>query len=163
MPASFFQRLFEHWLAQNRSRFHHSPMAIRRRKGSLSFRFTGVVPSVWGHICDWGSIVVGVNHQGECWDLLADLDIAPERLTTGGYVCGFCDVDTRTIYPTRESIWIEHGFESLLEWCNAHFQADHWVTIWGTDGATWATLRPPSDDVETAKPAFVAHYPLLCG
>lgn len=162
MPTSFSQRLFNDWLAQNRSRFSHPPMAIRRRKGSLSFRFTGVASSVWGSINDWGGMVIGVDYQGECWDLVADLDIAPERLTTGGYICGLCDADSRMIYPTREAIWMEHGFEPLLEWCNQQFQADRWVTIWGIDGGSWVTLRPQLDDAATAKPEFLAQYPLLC-
>ena len=163
MPSSFPQRLFNRWLMQNRSRFHHPPMAIRRRKGHLSMRFTGVAPLVWGHIDDWGNIEVRVDYQGKLWDMVVWLDICPERLPGGGYVCRFCDDDTQTVYPTRESIWIEHGFEALLEWCNTHFQADQWVTIWGMDGGNWVTLRPLGDTAETAKPEFVAQYPLLCG
>ncbi|MFZ4789355.1 MAG: hypothetical protein ACOYMW_00320 [Candidatus Competibacteraceae bacterium] len=163
MPTSFPQRLFNDWLAQNRSRFSHPPMAIHRRKDYLKFRFTGVDPSVWGQFTNWGSMVIGVDYWGECWDLVADLDIAPERLATGGYICQFCDVDTRTIYPSREAIWIEHGFEPLLEWCNQQFQADQWASVWGDEGATWVQLGPLLDDAATAKPEFLTQYPLLCG
>ena len=95
MPQSFSMRLFDRWLAENRTRFRHPPTAIVRRKGSRAFRFAGVAPSVWGHVCDWGSIVVGIDHRGETWDLITDLDIAPERLAAGGYVCRFCEADAR--------------------------------------------------------------------
>ncbi|HHW77558.1 MAG TPA: hypothetical protein GX399_11130 [Xanthomonadaceae bacterium] len=101
MPQSFSMRLFDRWLAENRTRFRHPPTAIVRRKGSRAFRFAGVAPSVWGHVCDWGSIVVGIDHRGETWDLITDLDIAPERLAAGGYVCRFCEADARKVYPTR--------------------------------------------------------------
>jgi hypothetical protein len=163
MPTSFPQRLFNDWLAQNRSRFSHPPMAIRRRKDYLKFRFTGVASSVWGSINDWGGMVIGVDYRGECWDLVADLDIVPRRLTTGGYICRLCDADTRTIYPSREAIWMEHGFEPLLKWCNQQFQADQWASVWGTDGGRWVQLGPLLDDAATAKPEFLTQYPLLCG
>lgn len=143
MPTSFPMRLFEQWLAQNRARFRHPPTALVRRKKSRSFRFAGVAPSVWGQVCDWGSIVVGVDQHGYTWDLLADLDIAPERLTTGGYRCRLCEPATRVIYLTRESLWIGHGFEALLAWSNAQFQADRMISLWQLgEGCRWADLRP---------------------
>lgn len=55
MPQSFSMRLFDRWLAENRTRFRHPPTAIVRRKGSRAFRFVGVAPSVWGHVCDWAA------------------------------------------------------------------------------------------------------------
>ena len=164
MPQSFSMRLFDRWLEQNRTRFLHPPTAIVRRKRSRAFRFAGVTPSIWGDVCDWGSIVVGVNYRGETWDLIADLDIAPARLATGGYVCRLCEADAREIYPTRASIWIEHGFESLLEWSNAHFRADLNVMLFQTKdgGGRWVELRQRADDMAVvAEHGLVADYPLV--
>lgn len=164
MPQSFSMRLFDRWLEQNRARFHHPPTAIVRRKQSRTFRFAGVTPSIWGHVCDWGSIVVGVDYRGENWDLIADLDIAPARLATGGYVCQLCAADAQKVYPTRASLWIEHGFESLLDWSNTHFRPDLNVMLFQTKdgGATWVKLRRRADDMAVAaERGLVADYPLL--
>lgn len=166
MPQSFSMRLFDRWSEENRTRLRHPPTAIVRRKRSRAFRFAGVAPSVWGHVCDWGSIVVGVDHRGENWDLIADLDIAPARLATGGYVCRLCEADAQKVYPTRAALWVEHGFESLLEWCNARFRADLNVMLFQTEdgGSTWVELRRRSDGAPAGTRAHVAaEYPLLCG
>lgn len=165
MPQSFSMRLFDRWLAENRTRFRHPPTAIVRRKGSRAFRFVGVTPSIWGHVSDWGSIVVGVDYRGETWDLIADLDIAPERLATGDYVCRFCEADARTVYPTRAALWIEHGFEPLLEWCNARFRADLNVMLFQTEdgGCTWVELRRSDGAPAGTRAHVAAEYPLLCG
>lgn len=164
MPQSFSMRLFDRWLEQNHVRFRHPPTAIVRRKRSRAFRFVGVNPSIRGHVCDWGSIVVGVDYRGATWDLVADLDIAPARLATGGYVCRLCEAGAQKVYPTRASLWIEHGFESLLDWSNTHFQADLNVMLFQTrdGGATWVELRQRADGVAVAaRRGLVADYPLV--
>jgi len=161
MPKAFFIRLFDHWLSQHRADFRHPPMAVRRFKRHVTFRFKGIVPSIWGAIKECGFIEVGVDHHGQCWDLLADFDIAPKRLPGGNYICEYCEEATRTIYPTREALWIEHGFESLRAWCNAELRADRQMVLFGTEdgGGRWACLKPLSY-VPAMDAHLVARYPL---
>lgn len=164
MPQSFSMRTFNAWLEENRHRFHYPPMAIVRRKHCFSFRFSGIAPSIQGCIAHWGGMVISVEYRGETWDFMVDLDIAPERLGKGQYVCRFCDEDARVVYPTREAIWIEHGFEMVLDWCNERFQPGLQVVLCETDdgGIRWARFerlanRPTADHSYQV----VAEY-LLC-
>ncbi|HRD68167.1 MAG TPA: hypothetical protein PKY50_18695 [Candidatus Competibacter sp.] len=162
MPRPFGPRLFDRWLAQNRSRFRHAPTAVVRRKRWRTFGFTGVDPSIWGSIGADGQIVIGVDYRGQTWDFLAGFDIAPQRQRAGGYACQMCVPEARTIYADRAALWIEHSFEPLLEWCNARFQAGANVVLSGSDGATWARLESRAvEPPDGARSNMVAIYPLL--
>jgi len=162
MPQSFAMRVFNTWLRENRHRFHYPPMAIVRRKRGFSFRFAGIAPSIEGGINHWGSMVISVEYQGDTWDLIADLDIAPECLGKGRYICRFCEEEARVVYPTREALWIEHGFEMVLEWCNEHFQPGLQVVLCETDdgGIRWAKFERLADRPTADRSYIVAEYPL---
>ncbi len=164
MPQSFAMRIFNTWLEENRHRFHYPPIAIIRRKHRFSFCFSGIAPSIQGCITHWGGMVISVEYQGETWEFIADLDMAPERLGKGQYVCRFCEENAGVVYPTREALWIEHGFETILAWCNERFQPGLQVVLCETNegGGRWVELEQLSDRLKVARRyKVVAEYPLF--
>jgi hypothetical protein len=77
--------------------------------------------------------------NGQCWDSIADFDVA-ERYSEQGFFCALCLPDERKYYPTREALWAEHAFKLLLEWCNEKLATNQWLAIYDYGGCTEAKL-----------------------
>ena len=53
-------------------------------------------------------LAVEAVRNGECWDIILDLDAAPETVQ-GGVTCTLCG-DGR-VWPSQEALWADHLWE----------------------------------------------------
>jgi len=121
------------------------PMLIKARaEGSLRFGFVGLTDAleviVYGH-----GLSVTVTHEGECWDVLLDLDFVPESVA-GGVVCKLCIERPRKVFLTRDALFLDHIIVPFLEWAGATLRPADAIGLGGEKGRmTWATLLRPND------------------
>lgn len=122
------KHLFLNWLKANRSRFKHEPIIVRHHNNYIDLRLTGITNALQIGYSTRNGITVSVYWLGEHCDFLGDCEVA-ERKSRKGYYCAFCYEDLRVYYPTREELWIQHGFETFLEWCNTELLKYNWLEI----------------------------------
>ena len=143
MPKIFSQRTFDYWLRQNRKYFSHPPKLLLRRRDYVEYSFQGVNPAIRLSIKNYGYIELWVYYQGTAWDILTDFDVHERKTSTGAYYCHLCDEDSRVFYHSREDLWVDHSFKSLLEWSQENFIDTMRLCITGIeDHYTSATLVP---------------------
>lgn len=101
-------------------------------------RVAGLHPAIWISLRgDWG-IDVGADWDGECWDLLASFDVPAEQVA-GGWENTMFVPEARVVRATREAVWREDVFETLLEWINDELIVATHLGLWGEpDHGTWA-------------------------
>jgi len=66
-----------------------------------------------------------------------------------------------TIHPTREALWEQHVFESLLEWCNGRFLPDRVILLIERDGQPDGTRLYTKAQVEHLGYAEYPSLPLM--
>ncbi len=140
MPKNFARKTYDHWIKKNRKRFKYPPYIIESKKDSFTLRFYGIIDRITCYINKKGYMNMTINDtQGEYWDELRDFDIAERKTKDGKYYCNLCE--NAEHFPTRESLWVKHSFEDLLEWTNK-FNIDSKICLWGKpeEGAWGATL-----------------------
>ena len=120
--------LFLNWLKANRNRFRHEPRIVRQRRNFIELCFTGISNAIHVGFNPNSGMIVSVHFQGECVDLLGDFDVAV-RKSREGYFCALCYEEKRDYYPTRDELWIQHGFETFLEWSNSDLAESKWLEI----------------------------------
>ena len=109
---------------------------------------------------------MSVNHHGDCWDILKEFDVLLRRNSVGYHYCGFCLPGSKKYYCSRRELLIQHSFEPLLEWVNAHFRPDYWILLFGDEGhTTWAKIVR-KEDLDAAKAregldVFVRAFPVI--
>lgn len=131
MPKPFFQKSFERWLAANKARLTHPPKVTRRRRNHASLSFRGITPRIKGYITRHG-VGIEVLHEGDCVDLLIDLEVGECRRPDGRYFCDQCLEPE--VFDSRQALWEEHCFEPLLEWANQHLRAGQWLHLYIREG-----------------------------
>lgn len=151
MPIrSRLNRLFHKWLKTNRQRFLIQPRLLTCRKNRIEFSFDGIPNQLRG-IFNHRGISIYVSWHGEHWDIISEFDIDEQRSSTGHF-CGLCDPEHLIYYRTREELWIKHGFEPFLDWCNSTLVNARWLGIYRFEedsDSTWAKLlREDSVNVE---------------
>ena len=155
---------FLSWLSENHGRFIVEPIVPELKEGSLKLSFQGVAPDITISIHGKGSIVVAVDYQGECWDLLTEFDVFPKRNSAGDYYCDQCLPGSIKYYRSRMELFKEHSFEPMLEWVNDHFRPDHWIMLFGKKNRmTWAVIVK-EEDMEATKireEIFVDAFPVI--
>jgi len=57
-------------------------------------------------------IIIAVIWEGECWDMLRDLETYPKRVS-GGYVCDECPEVDRPVFSSREGLWCAEVFADI--------------------------------------------------
>lgn len=157
---------FDAWLGCNRHCFTHPPCDIAADAEHRKFHFTGIHRSISARVSLCGEIVIAVDHEGSCWDLIAVFDAcAPIPADDGdGYVCGECEQDARVRFDTREELWAAHTFDPLLDWANEHFTDESNLWLFGEKGR-WSSARiSPSDALPKGESGrcLIASYP-VCG
>jgi hypothetical protein len=89
-------------------------------------------------------------HDDHRWDILLNVDAEPKRTPGGGYVCGLCPLDARTVFADRRALWTDHLFEGLLVWVNDNLARAKWLALYGSSGhSSWARLLPGDDPSQT--------------
>lgn len=141
-------RAFEQWLAQHGDTFAVPVSISRRYTDHLELVIKGYTSAL--NITLGRDLIVAVEHNGECWDLLISLEALPQK-TREGYICGLCLPEHLVNYPTPEAMWRNHLFEPFRDWVNDKLAPCHWIALYGSseEGATWVTLwqtLPPSND-----------------
>ena len=147
-----FHRVFFRWIHENQSRFLTAPFHITKRTdGYLAFTIPGLNPVLSFGLSTW-ELGVHVMWQGTRWDTLVFFESLPKAVSDG-YICNLCDSDERTIYPSRETLWINHDFEPFLEWVNTELTPTRWLALHGeVNSCTWAKLinEPDPEALVTA-------------
>ncbi len=167
MVKGFLHRTFESWLKQNRKRFSHQPVIVRRTKRSYVLRFSGVTPHVEWHIHhgrgNHVSSVIVVMYRDECWDILFDSDLQERRTLDGKYYCEMCNPEHRKVYASREGFWISHAFEPMLEWTTREFKSSNHLRLTGEKGRWTAAQIVKVEDLATnpENPSMAVVLPLL--
>lgn len=141
------RHLFLNWLRSNRSRFPFYPQVVRHHRHCIELVFVGITGAIRPLFYPRSGIMVNVAWQGIDWDFIADFDVAA-RKSASGYYCALCKPEFQVYYPTREELWIQHGFEPFLEWCNTKLANANWLELFDGDGVTSAILHKekPEDD-----------------
>ena len=100
----------------------------------------GMHPALWIAVRDDWAIDVGVDWDGECWDLLASFDVSAQPVV-GGWENDLFMPEARVVRPSREEVWREDGFEMLLDWINTELVLATHVGLRGEpDRGTWVWL-----------------------
>ncbi|NJD07796.1 MAG: hypothetical protein FIA97_15060 [Methylococcaceae bacterium] len=137
------QRAFFQWWHSRKARFAVPLHVVIRRNDCLELGVIGLTPLI-SITLTW-EICVAVDWSGQCWDLLLALETLPSR-TPNGYVCEMCKAEDRTVYPSREALWIDELFEPFLELINNELANASWLALYQSVGATWATLENAADE-----------------
>ncbi len=141
------RHLFLNWLKANRHRFSILPRVVKYHKHGIELDFVGITSAMKVFLHPRTGITVSVCWKGICWDLIGDFDVA-ERSSKAGYYCALCEPEYLVLYPTREELWIKHGFDTFLNWCNTTLVHANWLELADFDGVTSAMLHSekPEDD-----------------
>lgn len=143
------QRAFLDWLRANRRRFVVAPRIETRTDRWIRITFDGITPIIAVYVGRDG-VGVDVEHGGEWFDTLTDLDVAL-RHRRDGYFCAMCDTAEREYFPTRQALWIDHLFEPFLGWVNDKLAPARWLRLVTIGGASRAASLLRLDE-ERGKP-----------
>ncbi len=136
---------FDDWIAEQNGLLAIPLTVVARAPGSIRLTFDGVIKAV-EVIVVRDEIMVLVEHGGVCYDILADFECSPV-IVTDGVVCGLCDEVGRTIYPTRQTLFVEHVFRPFADWIRTKLVPADALGLGGGrhEGATWAVLLSDDD------------------
>ena len=141
------RHLFLNWLSENRNRFPFCPIVMKHHKTCIELNFVGISSAIQPLLYPSSGISINVSWQGEDWDFIGDFDVV-ERRNKASYYCALCKPEYLVYYPTREELWIAHGFELFLKWCNTELANANWLELFDGDGVTSAMLhkeKPEND------------------
>lgn len=137
-----FQKAFAKWI--NASQLDlRIPIQLGKRTHKIwGFSFKGIAPQLSASLIDQGGyheLVVGVDWQGQCWDLLLSLEVNP-KVDGSIHTCGWCQDEEQHHATSREELWGSHLFFPLLDWVNNKLSVANWLVLHNWDGATAAEL-----------------------
>jgi hypothetical protein len=143
-------RVFHDWLDGNRSRFAH-PVELQKKPGQWGkYSFAGIHPAISGSLTESG-LNVSAEYQGECWDLLFDVDAYPKKVPEG-YVCRECLPGYQKLFVSRSDLWADHLFERLLNWVNEELSRAQWLVLEAIPPEySWAHLAETRPELAQAK------------
>lgn len=147
MPKEFIHKAFEQWIYRNLKRFKYQPLIFKRRKDYIQLKFSGITSEILCHIDKRGQVLISIEYQDQCWDIIAEFDVAEKRSAENKYYCELCLPEYRVFYSSKQELWEKHSFEPLLEWINENFLKSQWVCLFGggETGFTIAKLREKQD------------------
>ncbi len=153
-----YQRAFLAWHERHAATLPVQIVRGKRTDASLEFRFAG-----WGDALQcWirrEGLTIGAFEKEDCWDLIFDPDVDPERVA-GGYVCSLCEKDARQVFPTREALWEDHLFEPLRVWMVEKLAPANHLAFHGTrNSMTWARLETSLDRSGDSGTLFASFAP----
>lgn len=127
------------WQHLLKHRFAIGLRIVRRTDRWLQMAFVGINPAIVATLTRTG-ISVSVEVQGDCWDLIFDMDAVPVP-THQGYVCALCPEEASEVYASRAALWRNHLFEPFLQWINTSLKSSELLLLFGdSGGCTSASL-----------------------
>jgi len=138
------KHLFLNWLKANHSRFTLSPRVIRHYKNRVELNFIGITNAIRVLFYPATGIMVNVFWKGIDWDFIEDFDVAVVK-SKAGYGCALCE--ELQVYPTRNALWIKHGFEPFLDWSNSELATAKWLELYESKCGTSAKLHQEKPSV----------------
>lgn len=151
------------WFLENADRFRIAPHIVTKDEEHVEIGFSGLCPAVRFWISPQ-TATVSLEHEGECWDLLADFDLSPEETADGGWVNSLAVKERQVRYPDLRSMWINECALPLVAWCEKNLvpNGSVWLFEHDSGGMTWAKTSPTSQCMEKNQVAReVAHWPLF--
>jgi len=156
MPRNFLQKTFTHWLDKNATRFNHPPCKIQYKYGGIQFNLQGIIPEILWRI-NYHDVMLYISYKDNSfWDAIGECNLYEKRSVNHLYYCELCawyhehlEAGCKTqLYPTRQALWKEHCFESVLQVSNERTQPDLWLCFWDYGGLTEAKVQP-KEKIET--------------
>ena len=124
------------WLNEARGRFARAIIIERCTDTGVEFSFDVGRSILSGWINDY-ELVISVDHDGTCWDLIACFEACPER-SGAGYVCSDCFPDARTLFASPDALWTDHIFDPFLTWVNEKLAPASAIALIGSEGCSTA-------------------------
>jgi hypothetical protein len=143
MSKRFVRKLFDRWFAENLKNFRYPPRIIERGKDYFVFKFAGITPHLRCIITEHGTVDVYVVYRRRHWDIIASFDVYEKRTRTGRYYCSECI--TRSLFASREKLWITHSLAPLLAWAREQLRPSQWLCLFGLNGITCAQFHDVKD------------------
>jgi len=117
--------IFSLWLEQNKKRFNHKPIFLRKKKKFVEYFFENINPMlkliIYTEGYNEGEIDVVVNFKQEWFDIIFNEDMIIMQNQIGLYYCELCEPDYVKFYKNKEDLLAEHSFEEMLIWANKNF------------------------------------------
>jgi hypothetical protein len=137
-------RAFVDWYRQQPDRLPVPVSYGGRKRDSLQLTLTGLHPALVVTLT-W-ELVIAVEWQDHCWDLLACFEAAPIH-RTDGYYCDLCLPEAQVPYHSREALWQNHLFEPFADWLTHKLLPARWLGLYSLEGrgVTWAKLLDEPD------------------
>jgi hypothetical protein len=114
-----FLEIYANW-------FKYPPFFIRKEENNvLIYRFKGVNPKL--ELCvrndnDCGIVYKDIPDDCSLYTTnLWEMSCFPEYEEERGFYCELCLPEYRKYYQDLESLYLEHTFKPLVEWCNKNF------------------------------------------
>ncbi len=136
---NIFHQSFHAWLQSNGHRLAIAIKVEETPRGALELAFLGVNPVLIGHLREGNFCVAVEFEEGDCWDLLIDIDAEPTPII-GGYMNASLLPEYHGNYPTLEAFWVAELFEPMLHWINDKLTQAKWIALYRWDGLQEAIL-----------------------
>lgn len=150
---SRFQRAFFRWLQECHGEFATPLRLMRRTDKTIEIAFPELSAYISVNVRPM-ELSVTVTKDGEFVDYLFDIDLALAH-SSQGYFCGYCDLEPRTYFSSREAAWRIHQFEPFLAWINTQLAPARWLRLFFTSGgSSGASLICDEADLERVDPGI---------
>lgn len=151
VPTRFLHN-FLHWYAT-----HHADLPFRfyirqRLATGWYLGIHGIHPCIQIFLGK-NALCVAVEWEGECWDLLLDLDIVPVRTSTG-YQCALCEPLYKKLFRSKKALR-EHHYEDFALWLMGNLLPRQWLYLYRhQNGGTSASFEPDHKDSQSLTTAI---------
>ncbi len=132
-------------IQDNHSLFKNKPIFEISETGDDLLRFKGITRHINWVIGRSGSIAVCADYRNECYDIVQEFDLVPERTRAMRFRCGLCrkcpgEAVSVPIpeYESIEQLWMDHCLKPLTEWTHENFVDDALLCLCRSRGATAA-------------------------
>jgi len=142
------------WYAQNKDRLPF-PISYLSRKGDCLYLGIADLHPALVITLTW-ELVIAVEWQNHCWDLLECFEAAPVHCADG-YYCKLCMPEAQVPYPSREALWQNHLFEPFADWLVNTLLPAKWLGLYSLHerGCSWAKLlNEPDAEAEILLPVW---------
>ena len=130
-----FRAAFLDWLRGASGRFALPVSAHATSTSQTELQVPGLHPALEIVLHGNTDINIFVTWKGECWDILASMDVYAEQAADGfGWQNELLIPEAKRLHPTQEACWCEDGFEWLLKWVNTELSSATHLALYGGEG-----------------------------
>ena len=132
------------WLKKNAKKFPYKLVPSNKKSNYLNLKIDNV-PSLSISANEY-CVSVCVNYEGDCIDLLLDLDISISKDNLERFYCNSCKTVARRYFKTKEDLLESHTFIPLLKWCKEKLNSRNYLLkiIW-VGGSSTSRIVLPKD------------------